>query len=158
MASTGYRRPYTRGMADNTPPQIQIDDDWKAQAQAEKAKLAEQEKARLAEQADSARPKTTTPEPGAAPREELPPADFLGLVSTLASQAMMLMGMMPDPMSGQRLLSLDTARRQIDTLAMLQDKTQGNLTDQESNEFATVLYEMRSRYVQVSEATRPVHR
>ena len=69
-------------------PKIIIDSDWKAEAQAEKEKLAEQEAA----SAEEGGP--------AGAQGKLPPADFRTLVGMLASQAIMYMGGVADPQTG----------------------------------------------------------
>ena len=137
------------------PPILHVDDDWKAQAQAEKAKLAEKEKAakRQAAEADS----TSTPADISGPQADpgqLPPADFKTLISSFTSQALFAMGAVPDPQTGRRYTNLDAARHAIDMLGVLEDKTRGNLTDEEKTTLATTLYELRSSYVQIANATR----
>ncbi len=139
-----------------TGPQIQIDDDWKAQAQREKEALAQKQKAAQAAAPASAGTGTTGAAApsgrGAGPRE-LPPADFDGLINTLASQALMYLGAMPDA-QGRAYVSLETARHQIDLLGVIEDKTQGNLTDEEAKSLGATLYELRQAYVSVSQMVR----
>ncbi|MEM9111266.1 MAG: DUF1844 domain-containing protein [Planctomycetota bacterium] len=135
-------------MSDEDPsPILHVDDDWKAQAQAEKAKLAEKEKASKAGADDAGTP--TQAGPG-----QIPPADFTTLVSSIATQALFSLGAMPDPQTGQRYANLDVARHHIDSLSVLEDKTKGNLTDEESKMLATTLYELRQSYVQIANASR----
>lgn len=126
-------------------PKIQIDSDWKAQAQKEKQKLAEQSKTKPAAGAGA----------GAAPGgRQLPPANFEGLIATLASSALYAMGGVQDPQTGQRVVILDLARHHIDLLTVLEEKTKGNLSEEESTMLAQTLYELRSRYVQIASAAR----
>ncbi len=127
-------------------PKIQIDSDWKAQAQAEKQKLAE--KAKEAPAASSA---GSGARPGAG---ELPPADFQTLLSTMATQALFALGAFPDPRTGQRVAHLDLARHHIDMLAVIEEKTKGNLSQEETDAVTTTLYELRQRYVQVAAQAR----
>ncbi len=137
-------------MADDAP-KIQIDSDWKAQAQAEKQKLAEQAKS-----------KAPAGQPGAGPAaaqgaaRQLPPASFESLVSTMTTQALYAMGAVPDPRTGQRMQNLDLARFHIDTLSVIEDKTKGNLTDEEQQVLSGTLFELRQRYVQIATAMRGV--
>ena len=114
-------------------PKIIVDDDWKAQAKAEKAKLAEETKA-----------------PPEAPRE-MPPANFETLLSTMATQAMFMLGMIPDPRSGQRYVDLDVAKHHIDMLAVLDEKVKGNLDQAEKTMLDQTLHELRMQYVQLSQ-------
>ena len=122
-------------------PSIQIDDDWKAEAQAEKTKLAEQEQA-VGDAGGEA---------GGKGPNALPPADFKGLVGVLASQAVMGLGAMPDPKGRGVMIDLDGAKFAIDLLAVIEEKTAGNLTDEESAEISGVVVELRSRFVQVTQ-------
>lgn len=131
-------------------PILHVDDDWKAQARAEKAKLAEKEKAA---KESAAKADTGAQTPQAAPGQ-IPPADFTTLVSSIATQALFSMGAMPDPQTGQRYTNLDIARHHIDSLTVLEDKTKGNLTDDENKMLASTLYELRQSYVQIANASR----
>jgi hypothetical protein len=119
-------------------PKIHIDRDWKAEAQAEKERLAAKEAKERAERGPE-------PRPG-----ELPPADFRALVGTLASQAIMGLGAFADPKTNKMVIDLATARFSIDLLAVLQEKTKGNITDEEAQELTQTLAELRARFVQIS--------
>lgn len=80
---------------------------------------------------------------------ELPPPDFSGLIISLAHTAMIHLG--ADPAGeggGERNLPL--ARHVIDTLAMLEAKTKGNLTDEEGKLLTNMLTELRLAYVKLS--------
>ena len=140
-------------------PKIQIDSDWKAQAQAEKQKLAEKAKEAPAAGASGGGGATGQRRAGAAgaPRAgagELPPADFQTLLSTMATQALFALGAFPDPRTGQRVAHLDLARHHIDMLGVIEEKTKGNLSEEETDALTTTLYELRQRYVQVSAQAR----
>jgi hypothetical protein len=128
---------------DKQAPKIQIDTDWKAQAQAEKQKLTEQAK--------SAEAKGGRAAGGAG---GLPPASFQTLVSTMATQALFAMGAIPDPRTGQRMQHLELARHHIDMLTVIEEKSKGNLTEEESTLLAGTLYELRTRYIQLATAAR----
>ncbi|MGB0768780.1 MAG: DUF1844 domain-containing protein [Phycisphaeraceae bacterium] len=136
-------------------PILHVDDDWKAQAQAEKAKLAEKEKAAKDAAGETADPGTGGAATGrsAAPGQ-IPPADFTTLVSSIATQALFSMGAMPDPQTGQRYTNLDIARHHIDSLGVLDEKTKGNLSEDEATMLSTTLYELRQSYVQIANASR----
>ncbi len=125
-------------------PKIHIDADWKAQAQAEKEKLAQQD------QASQDKPG------GAGGPGGLPPANFESLMSTMVTQALFALGAIPDPRTGQRVQHLDLARHHIDMLGVLEEKTKGNLTDEEQKMLSSTTYELRSRYIQLASAARGV--
>jgi hypothetical protein len=118
-------------------PKIHIDRDWKAEAQAEKERLAAKEAKEQAER------------PAGRPGE-LPPADFRALVGTLASQAIMGLGAYADPKTNRMVIDLNMARFAIDLLAVLEAKTKGNISDDEAQELTQTLAELRARFVQIS--------
>ena len=126
--------------AENEAPKIQVDTDWKAEAQAEKERLSQNEadRSKAAEEAG--------------PAGELPPADFKGLVGLLASQAIMGLGAYTDPKSGGVVIDLVGSKFAIDLLAVIEEKTTGNLNEAESTELTQILAELRSRFVQVADA------
>ncbi len=142
-------------MTDPQPGKLIIDSDWKAQAQAEKERLAAAEKAKQAAKPD---PRAgAAPEPGAGgpPGEgeyEAPVPDFIELARMLASQALLYLGAMPDPETGRRLVSLEMAQFNIDLLAMLEEKTKNNLSEQEKAFLTRILYELRMQYVEIGKA------
>lgn len=119
---------------------IHIDDDWKSEAQAEKKRLEEESK--KAPAADG------TGERG------MPEASFETLVSTMATQAMFAMGVIPDPRTGQRVQHLDLARHHIDMLTVIDEKTRGNLSEEETKLLSQTLYELRNNYIALSTTTR----
>ncbi|MBX3362475.1 MAG: DUF1844 domain-containing protein [Phycisphaeraceae bacterium] len=132
-------------MADEQP-KIIVDSDWKAQAQAEKERLAAKEAA--------AKPAAASPggSPGSPPAaaEEAEPTLFEELLRMLATQALLYMGAFPDPSTGQAVLSPEMAKLHIDMLGELEAKTKGNLSEHESKTLTSYLYELRMQYVEVS--------
>ncbi|MFO0868302.1 MAG: DUF1844 domain-containing protein [Pirellulales bacterium] len=82
-------------------------------------------------------------------RAKLPPASFWTLVEMLASQAMVFLGLHPDPVKKQPVVRLNFARHYIDTLSVLEDKTRGNLTDEEAAFLEHVLHDLRMTFVAV---------
>jgi len=80
---------------------------------------------------------------------------FMGFVLSLASTAAIHFGDMPDPVTGQRAeVNLDGAAQMIEILALLDQKTRGNLTAEERQILEQVLYELRLRFVEVSGAAQ----
>lgn len=125
-------------MSDPQGPQIHIDSDWKAQAQAEKAKLAEQAKPAEGDEGRDGG------------HDEIPPADFKSLLSGMVTQALLYMGGIPDPVTGQRILHMDLARHHIDLLGVIEQKTKGNLDGEESQMLTQTLHELRLSFLQLS--------
>lgn len=78
---------------------------------------------------------------------------FVGFVLSLAHTAAVHFGDVPDPVSGQTAqTNLEAAQQMIDILALLEEKTRGNLTAEERQLLEQILYELRLRYVEVSKA------
>lgn len=81
---------------------------------------------------------------------------FTQFVISLASSAAIHFGDVPDP-SGRKLEApnLEGARQMIDILALLEEKTKGNLTAEERQVLEQLLYELRLRFVQASTGAAP---
>lgn len=131
-------------MADQ--PSLQIDDDWKKQAQEEKRRLAEQTAAREARAA-----KVDAPTAPSARRDEreAPVASFATLVRSIMTQALLYLGDLA-VRGGEQMVNLDMARFQIDMLSILEDKCKGNLTADEQRLIDGTLYDLRTRFVSVA--------
>lgn len=127
-------------------PIIQIDDDWKKQAQEEKRKLAEQTAAKAKPAPVSSSSGSSSPQPS---QRKLPEASFATLVQSSMTQALYYLGELGDE-SEQPVLSLDMARYHIDLLSVLESKTKGNLDPQEQNLLDQALYDLRGRFVGVA--------
>lgn len=80
-----------------------------------------------------------------------PGTTFTAFVMSLATTAAVHFGDLADPVSGTTQANLPAAAQMIDILAMLQEKTQGNLTPDEANLVGSLLYELRLRYVDASQ-------
>lgn len=116
-------------------PKLIIDSDWKSQAQAEKDKLAEKATPKSAQGADDNRP-----------------IGFEDLVGMLATQALSYMGYVPDPYTGQAMVSLEYAKMNIDLLGVLETKTKGNLNEEEKAALEKTVSQLRAAFVEVSVA------
>jgi hypothetical protein len=77
----------------------------------------------------------------------LPKIDFSTFVLSINSSALVQLGLIEDPGSGQKTKNLPLAKQTIDLLAMLEEKTRGNLTGDEENILKNILYELRMLYV-----------
>ena len=76
---------------------------------------------------------------------------FTAFVVSLASSAAIHFGDLPDPNTGERAeINLEGAAQMIDILALLEEKTRGNLTLEERQVLEQVLYELRLRFVEAS--------
>lgn len=76
---------------------------------------------------------------------------FVGFVLSLAHTAAFHFGDVPDPLTGKpSTANLPAAQQIIDILALIEQKTRGNLTAEERQLLEQVLYELRLRYVEAS--------
>ncbi len=76
------------------------------------------------------------------------PVSFLAFLYSLAGSAAVHFGDVADPATGEkRPVSLEQAGHVIEVMAMLDQKTKGNLTSEERQFLETVLYELRMRFV-----------
>ncbi|OHB80153.1 MAG: hypothetical protein A2Z25_07135 [Planctomycetes bacterium RBG_16_55_9] len=119
---------------------IIIDEDWKQQAQREKEILAAQEK--------DEKKKTRAEE---RPRGPLPEGNLAALISMLTTQALFALGLLQIKGQEEKEPDLELAKYNIDMLQTLQEKTKGNLTQEEETVLANTLNELRMGFVQVAE-------
>ncbi len=126
---------------------IFIDEDWKSQVEAEKRALDEPKPAAAdpsgAEQAGA----------GADPDfedMEMPPASFDLLVTSLVSEAMIALGQMPHPLTGKAGVQRHQAKYLIDMIAVLKEKTVGNIPAEETGALEDVLHQLRMAFVAVT--------
>ncbi|MFL5350288.1 MAG: DUF1844 domain-containing protein [Hyalangium sp.] len=78
------------------------------------------------------------------------PIAFNTFIIGLASTALIHLGDTANPETGRTERNLELARQSLDLLSMLREKTRGNLTDEEEKLFATLLTDLRLRYVEAS--------
>jgi hypothetical protein len=112
---------------------IIVDDDWKAEAKKEKERLAQE----------------------SAKQEPIPDPSFAELINMIAMQAIVGFGGMTGP-GGERIPpNLEIAKHYVDMLQVLEDKTRGNLTEDEKKLLDQVIYEIRMRYIQSASGGAP---
>ncbi|MGZ6143577.1 MAG: DUF1844 domain-containing protein [Myxococcales bacterium] len=84
--------------------------------------------------------------------KKAPALDFNALVLSLGSSVIVHLGEAPDPTSGEKgAPNFAMAQQSIDLLAMLQEKTRGNLTPDEARFLDNMLFDLRMLFVQVSQ-------
>lgn len=77
----------------------------------------------------------------------MPEVTFSAFIMSLNTSALFHLGELADPESGARTQDLVLAKHTIDTLNILQEKTKGNLTEEEENMLGKFLYDLKMRYV-----------
>ena len=80
----------------------------------------------------------------------LPKVTFSAFVMSLNTSALFYLGEIPDPVTGQKHVDLMLAQNTIDTLMMLEEKTGGNLSDEDANMISKFTHDLQVRFVKVS--------
>lgn len=76
--------------------------------------------------------------------------NFPTFVLSLASSAQISLGLIPHPMTQKPEVNLVSAKQTIDILGMLEEKTKGNLSEEEDHLLRQVLFELRMQFVEIS--------
>jgi hypothetical protein len=142
-------------------PEIIVDEDWKSQVETER---------QAARQRSSTSPSSPDPlAPGRVPSgcggserhpspthdlpdAPLPPPSLTFLFTTLATQAMIALGQVPNPITGKIDVRLNQAKHSIDTLGLLEEKTTGHRTVDESALLSELLHQLRMAFVMMRDA------
>jgi hypothetical protein len=101
---------------------------------------------------DETRPKTDAGAP--APEEFLPPLEFNSVVLLLYLPALIELGLVEDPATGQVRQNLGLAKRNIDLLDLLKDRTKGNLEPAEEKFLDGVLDQLKLAYLKKAEVVK----
>jgi Domain of unknown function (DUF1844) len=166
--------------AAGSPIEVAGDEDWKSRVKAEAAALDQQFRSqppgnpaappKPAGEANAETSPAATSEATAArstsgsassaagdrPAEtarEMPEPTFADLVALLSTQAMMFLGLIPNPATQKTVTQLPTARYFIDLISILEEKTAGQLTKEESTILAETLHSLRMTFMQRSKQT-----
>ena len=125
---------------DNDEKKIIIDEDWKDQAQKEKEELAKE-----------AETEKDTKEEQEQVKKQLPAADFSGLVSMLTTQAFFALGLIRTEEDKDQPADLQLAKYNIDMLEIIEQKSKGNLTEEEEKLLSGALHQLRMSFVKISQ-------
>jgi len=112
----------------------------------EEGELKEKEKDEKIEK-EEAKTKEEEPQRGG----PLPEVNFNSLIFSLSSSALLHLGEIADPQTGEKRTDLPLAKHSIDTIAMLKEKTTGNLSEEEGKFLDNILTDLRWRYVKATE-------
>ena len=89
--------------------------------------------------------------------QDRPQVSFVAFIFSLASNAAVHFGDLPDPMTNERRpADLEAASQLIEIIAMLEEKTRGNLTPEERQLLDQVLFELRMRFVEAKKSQSPI--
>ncbi len=120
---------------------IIIDEDWKQKVEAEREAIRRQK-------AEKSKP-VSDKEPSQAP---FPEASFEYLLNMLGTQALLSLGVLPNPLTNRHEVNLAQAKLFIDLLQVLETKTQGNRTAEETEMLEGMLSELRLAFVNIHDA------
>jgi hypothetical protein len=121
--------------------EVSVDEDWKAEVKREQEKLD----AKLKEKREKESKEQAAP-------HELPAPDFMQFISGIAAQTLMQLGDIENPYEGKKTVNLEAARYSIDLIAMLEEKTKGNLSPDEERYVKSAVHDLRMRFVEAAGA------
>jgi len=134
------------------PGQKKVDESWKEQVEKEKSAQPPpppQPKRQEPPAAPAGRqPQQQQPQQPQRPRRGAPQSDFSMFLSSLSMQALVALGEVAHPVTGLAQPEPEQARYLIDVLGLLQEKTQGNLSPEETTLMDGLLYELRMKFVE----------
>jgi Domain of unknown function (DUF1844) len=78
---------------------------------------------------------------------QLPKINFATFIFSLNHSVLVHLGVMDDPTTGKKVRNIPIAKQTIDILGMLEEKTQGNLTEDEEKMLKSILYDLRMIYI-----------
>jgi hypothetical protein len=110
----------------------------------------EEKKAPEAEEKKEAETRKPEEKPDTEEKEpplQFPEINFATFVASLMQSALLQLGAIEDPTAGTKNKNLPLAKQTIDILSMLQEKTAGNLSEEEENLLKNILYDLRLMYV-----------
>lgn len=131
----------------NTPEKkLYVDEDWKAQVEREREEA----------QPPQQEPAAAVGDAGARAADfSSVTADLSFLIGMLFTQGAMALGILPNPMTNSQEVHRDQAKFAIDLLSMLQQKTEGNRTSDESEDLETAVHQLRLAFVGAAETPKP---
>jgi hypothetical protein len=128
--------------------------DQKKDEEQEKGFVVKDKRFSAKKEEEDVRPKEKVEEektPEALSKEEpLPEINFINFMLSLATSALMQLGEIQDPSTKETFKNLPLAKQTIDLVAMLMEKTKGNLTPDEEKLMEQILYDLRMRYVKAT--------
>ncbi|MFO7972053.1 MAG: DUF1844 domain-containing protein [Desulfobacterales bacterium] len=117
------------------------DSEKQDQEKKEKAAKPSKEEVPVSESEEAAAPEEDTTD------YQLPKINFATFIFSLNSSVLVQLGLIEDPATGKKTKNLPLAKQTIDILGMLEEKTRGNLTNDEENMLKNILYDLRMIYV-----------
>jgi hypothetical protein len=112
-----------------------------------KTEAKKQDERKKAEDKTSGKKETGADTAGSTKTHHLPKINFSTFMLSLNSSALVQLGLIEDPATGKKEKNLPLAKQTIDIIGMLEEKTKGNLSEDENRMIKTFLYDLRMMYV-----------
>ncbi len=109
--------------------------------------MSEEPKDFILKNGEEAAKKAGTDTKSDTPSAGMPKMTFATFIISLNHSALVHLGMVEDPSSGTKAKNLELAKQTIDVIAMLEKKTKGNLTEEETMMMESLLYDLQMFYV-----------
>ena len=129
-------------MSSEPQPKIIVDEDWKTKVEQERIQQESKPVLATEETKSTAEHEEFLKDP-----QHLPPADFQALLQMLVSEAMVSLGVWPHPADNKPHFLPNLAKHFVDLIAVLEQKTRGNLSPDEAKAIEQVLHQLRMTYV-----------
>lgn len=107
---------------------------------------AEETQAKEAEESKESAPESTKSDSPGPAEEKIPPLDFSSFLFSISTTVLMDLGEIEHPIDKEKKVNLVMAKHTIDVLDMLKEKTEGNLTEQESTLINNIVADLKLRY------------
>lgn len=106
-----------------------------------------EDKEKPLDEAAAEEPESTEAQEQEAEDYQLPEINFATFIFSLNHSVLVHLGVMDDPSTGKKVKNLPLAKQTIDILGMLEEKTKGNLTEDEEKMLKNILYDLRMIYI-----------
>jgi hypothetical protein len=106
-----------------------------------------EEKGKPLEEPAAEKPKSSTDQEEEITDYQLPEINFATFIFSLNHSVLVHLGVMEDPSTGKKVRNLPIAKQTIDILGMLEEKTRGNLDNDEEKMLKNILYDLRMIYI-----------
>jgi hypothetical protein len=116
-------------------------------AEGDEDRPSKEDKKKPLDEAAAEEPESTEAQEEEGTDYQLPEINFATFIFSLNHSVLVHLGVMDDPSTGKKVRNLPIAKQTIDILGMLEEKTKGNLTEDEEKMLKNILYDLRMIYI-----------
>jgi len=116
-------------------------------AEGDEAKPTKEEKKKPLDEATAKESESAAAQEQERADYQLPEINFATFIFSLNHSVLVHLGVIEDPVSGKMAKNLPLAKQTIDILGMMEEKTRGNLTNDEEKMLKNILYDLRMIYI-----------